>query len=50
MECRCSATGNPVMVICAVNRCQNEFVFVPVAKLFDGNPYKEVIPATNNAA
>jgi len=50
MECHCSATGNPVMVLCAVNRCQDEFVFVPVAKLFDGNPYEEVIPATNNAA
>lgn len=50
MECRSSATGSSVMVICAVNRCQGEFYFVPVAKLFDGNPYEEVIPATSNVA
>lgn len=50
MECQSSATGMPVMVICAVNRGQDEFEFVPVAKLFDGNPYDEVIPAASNAA
>jgi hypothetical protein len=50
MECHCSATGKPVMVLCAVNHSRDEFEFVPVAKLFDGNPYEEVIPATNNTA
>ena len=50
MECQSSATGKPVMVLCAVNRNRDEFEFVPVAKLFDGNPYDEVIPATGNAA
>jgi len=50
MECQSSATGKPVMVLCAVNRSRDEFEFVPVAKLFDGNPYDEVIPPTGNAA
>lgn len=50
MECHCSSTGKPVMVVCAVNRFQDEFEFVPVARLFDGNPYEEVIPATSSAA
>jgi hypothetical protein len=50
MECHCSSTGKPVTVICAVNRIRNEFEFVPVARLFDGNPYEEVIPATSSAA
>jgi len=50
MECRSTATGEPVMVICAVNRVRDEYAFVPIAKLFDGNPYEEVLPPTAPAA
>lgn len=50
MECQSSATGKPVMVLCAVNRNRDELEFVPVAKLFSGNPYDEVSPASGNTA
>ena len=51
VECTDKATGKPVMTICMVNVIKDpnmivkdEFEFVPVAKLFDGNPYEEVSP------
>jgi hypothetical protein len=47
MECTDVATKKPAIVICAVNRPHDdkgEFVMVPIAKMFDGNPYDELEP------
>jgi hypothetical protein len=45
MDCADAATGKPVVVLCAVNRESNgDYGFVPLAKLFDGNPYNELQP------
>ena len=43
MECR-DPLGDYVAVICAVNFNGKEYIFTPLAKLFEGNPYKEVSP------
>ena len=44
MECVDRNTGKPVMTICAVERMVNERIrFVPLAKLFSGDPYKELM-------
>jgi hypothetical protein len=47
MECADRNTRQPVWAICAVNRgpggsCE----MIPIAKLFDGNPYDELDPPT----
>ncbi len=43
LSCRWGATGKPVSVVCAINRGvengQAMFYPVPLAALFDGNPY-----------
>lgn len=44
MECTDKATGKTVMAICAVSRVKGKFVFSPLAKMFDGNPYEELVP------
>lgn len=44
MECTDAATGKPVMTICAVERHGGEYHFKPMAKMFDGNPYEELVP------
>jgi hypothetical protein len=45
LECTDAASGKPVMVICAVQRTdEGEVMFVPMAKMFDGNPYEELMP------
>jgi hypothetical protein len=45
-ECIDLQTGEPVVVICAVNLLPDAVgEFVPLAKLFNGDPYEEVIPA-----
>ena len=47
MECVDAASGKPVYVVCMVNvHNDDSFEFVPVAKLFDGNPYDELVPPT----
>jgi hypothetical protein len=46
MECTDAATGNPAVVVCAVQRDGDSFEMVPFAKLFDGNPYEELLPPT----
>lgn len=44
IECKDAMTKKPVMTVCAVNRLKNDMIdTVPVAKLFDGNPYEELI-------
>lgn len=45
MECQLAATGEVVAVICAANRLSNGDVeFIPVAAMFNGNPYQMLNP------
>lgn len=47
MECQDKTTGKTAYVVCMVNILKGEikqFEFVPVAKMFDGNPYQELNP------
>jgi hypothetical protein len=44
MECTDKATQKKVVVLCAVQRIDNEYEMVPFAKMFDGNPYEELDP------
>lgn len=44
LECVDAASGEPRSVVCAVNRQGEEYFFVPLAKLFTGNPYDELSP------
>jgi len=46
MDCTDAKTGAPVSVVCAVEVKKGEYTFIPLAKLFDGNPYEEVLPPT----
>ena len=47
MECQDAATKQTVMAVCAMSQdAEGQFVCVPLAKLFDGNPYEELIPPT----
>ena len=43
LECT-NKEGNQVVVVCAVNFVDGEYEFVPLAKMFDGNPYEELQP------
>ena len=44
LECIDSSSGEVRSVVCAVNRSGETFEFVPLAKLFAGDPYEEVMP------
>jgi len=45
LECQLAATGEPVAVICAANRLAGGGAeFVPLAMLFNDNPYRAVSP------
>ena len=45
MECTDATTGKPVIAICMVNCTKDgEYEMMPVAKMFDGNPYEELVP------
>lgn len=45
LECQNAVTKNPVITICAMQREQDgTFTMVPLAKMFDGNPYQELLP------
>lgn len=45
LECTDAKTGVPVITVCAVGRDDDgQFVMSPLAKLFDGNPYEELVP------
>ncbi len=45
IECQDAATRVPVVVICAVFKDKDGmFNTVPLAKMFDGDPYEELIP------
>jgi len=44
LECQLKTTGELVAVVVAVNRDGNEFAFVPIAMMFNGNPYECLNP------
>lgn len=44
MECTDAKTGDSVMAICAVNFDGDEYQMTPFAKMFEGNPYEQLIP------
>jgi hypothetical protein len=48
MECTDRKTGQIVNVVCAVERHpetpEEEYHMIPLAKMFDGNPYEELNP------
>lgn len=46
MECTLRGTDEPVAVICAVNHRDGQFEFVPLARLFNENPYEALMPPT----
>jgi hypothetical protein len=47
-ECKLRRTGESVAVICAVFPLRGEDVlFIPLAQLFNGNPYDTVEPPVN---
>lgn len=49
LECTDWATGKPVMAVCAVQQdADGSVAFVPIAKLFDGNPYEEIAPPSTD--
>jgi len=44
MECKDKATGKEVAVVCGVQRSGDGMIdMVPMAKLFDGNPYEQLL-------
>ncbi len=47
MDCRHRDTGEPIAVLCAAHRCpRGEIEFVPLATLFNDNPYEFLVPPT----
>ena len=45
MDCRHRDTGEPIAVLCAANRLpRREIDFVPLAMLFNNNPYDFLVP------
>lgn len=44
MECTDAATGKLVVTVCAVGMDNGEYTFTPVARMFDGNPFEELVP------
>lgn len=50
VECRDKKTGKPVLAVCAMGWDGNEYQIVPLAKMFDGNPYEELDPPSNTSS
>jgi hypothetical protein len=45
VKCEEMSTGKSVAVICAMSDTPDgQFDIVPLARMFDGNPYEELIP------
>lgn len=44
VECKDVVTGKPVITICAIGFDNGEYVMSPLAKMFDGSPYEELVP------
>lgn len=50
LECQDAVTGKPVITVCAVMRDTDGTIqLAPFAKMFDGDPYEELIPPTTEA-
>lgn len=47
LECKDKATGKTVIVVCAVSDEPDGEYFIPLAKMFDDNPYAELVPPTD---
>lgn len=43
VECRDKNSGESVAVLCAVNQVGDETEMVPFARMFNGNPYDELV-------
>ena len=46
MECTDTRTGELAAVLCAVYMEDEQYNFVPVARMLDGNPYEYLTPPT----
>ena len=44
LECTDAVTGQAVIAVCAVNRDGEEVALVPLARLFDDDPYAGLVP------
>ncbi len=44
IECHEQVNENPAYVICAVNREDGNYDLVPIARLFEDNPYELLVP------
>jgi hypothetical protein len=45
LECTDMVTGKIIIAVCAINiEAGGNFSAVPLAKMFDGNPYEELNP------
>jgi len=44
VECTDIETGKPVITVCAVSVVNGEYEVSPLAKMFDGNPFEELLP------
>ena len=46
IKCTCAQTGEPVFTICAINHSDDGVEALPIARLFVGNPFEQLIPPT----
>lgn len=44
MECKRVSDGKIVAVLCCVGRQGNEYIFAPMAEMFEDNPYEQWLP------
>lgn len=44
VECVSATTGKLVYVVCAVTQVGDQIDLTPLAKMFDENPYEELVP------
>jgi len=44
VECTDAKTGEIVVAVCAVEEHEDEYRIIPLAKMFNGDPYEELIP------
>lgn len=51
LECTDKETGKPVIVICAMSAGEDVMIdMLPLAKMFDGDPFEEVLPPAEEEA
>lgn len=44
MECKRVSDGKIVAVLCCVGRQGKEYIFAPMAEMFEDNPYEQWLP------